>query len=117
MGFNFLSRIQKTLKPSTRKDMTVFFYNNQYDDAVRPPLPREPAVGYQSDVKFSPPLPPTPPKDNNSEYRVAPTEPTPFELAKYEYGRIPSGKTVTSMGQQVVEFFTNVANIPAAAAI
>lgn len=45
-------------------------------------------------------------------YTTVPNVPTPDELSKYEYSKMPSGKILVTQGNQTIEFFSGVANVP-----
>ena len=59
--------------------------------------------------------------ENNSSYQydttgyaytTVPCMPTPDELSRYEYNKTPSGQVIVTEGNQTVEFFSGVANVP-----
>ena len=45
-------------------------------------------------------------------YTIVPFMPTPDALSRYEYNKTPSGQVVVTQGNQTVEFFQGVANVP-----
>ena len=49
---------------------------------------------------------------SSASWTTVPSLPTPEELSRFEYNKTPSGKVLVTEGNQTVEFFSGVANVP-----
>lgn len=47
-----------------------------------------------------------------ASFTTTPFVPTPDSLSRYEYNKTPSGNVLQTLGNQTVEFFSGVANLP-----